>query len=193
MAQSRRLRAFIALRLNAQTLTAIASFVQALQEDGAGVGWVKRDNLHVTLRFLGGAVAAEQIARLAPTLAQIGAATPPFELDARGTGAFPNLERPRAVWIGLRSDALAPLAARVESAARECGFPPEPRPYAPHLTIGRVRNLHGWALLWRGLVDAADREFGRSRVDSILLYRSILGGAAPIYEELARYPLGVSV
>jgi len=184
-----KVRAFVAVQIDAGTVSAIENFVQLLQAHGDAVSWVKRDNLHVTLRFLGDAVAAEKIPRLDLELARIGAETPPFTLDAHGVGAFPNLERPRVIWVGLYNEALAPLAARVESAARESGFAPETRLYTPHLTIGRIRDLHRWAPLHDNLVRAAHCEFGSSKVDSMILYRSILGGT-PTYQELARYALG---
>jgi len=183
-----RLRAFVALRMNAATEAAIASLLRELQEFGGGVTWVRSANLHLTLRFLGGAVPAAMLAPLDRALIQIGATTPAFQVRACGTGAFPNLDRPRVVWIGLNGDPLMALAARVEAAARECGFAPEPRPYAAHLTIGRVRHLRGWAPIRELLAERANQEFGQSLVDSMILYQSVLGPGGSAYEEIARYP-----
>jgi 2'-5' RNA ligase len=187
-----RLRAFLAVPLDADAVSAIEDFVKLLQTQIAGVSWVKRDNLHVTLRFLGDAVAAEQILQLDHALGQIGTAIPRFTLEARGVGVFPNLERPRVVWIGLHSDVLASLARRVEDVARESGFPQEPRSYTPPLTIGRVRDRRQWVPLRDSLAQAAERDFGSSKVDSMMLYRSILGSGAATYQELARYSLGLA-
>jgi 2'-5' RNA ligase len=189
-----KLRAFVAIRLDPGVESAIEAFVQNLRENREydGVRWVTRANLHVTLRFLGVAVPAEMVVLLDAVLARIGAATRPFIVEARGTGAFPNWSRPRVVWIGLQSDSLIELAGRIAAAATECGFPSEPRPYSPHLTIGRVRGMLGGEPFREMIASATDREFGQSVVNSLILYRSILGARAANYEELARYPLGAS-
>jgi len=183
-----RLRAFVALRMNAATEAAIASFLQELRERGAGVAWVRSANLHLTLRFLGGAVPAAMIAPLDRALNRIAATTTVFPVRACGTGAFPNFDRPRVLWLGLLGAPLKELAGRVEAAARECGFAPEPRPFAPHLTIGRVRHLRGWAPLRELLAKHASQEFGESLVDSMILYESELRPGGSAHEVVARYP-----
>lgn len=185
-----KIRAFVALRLATEVEQAIDAFLASRQRPGTGINWVARDRLHLTLRFLGGAIDSNLIAPLGEALAQIGFETAPFVITARGTGAFPNLDRPRVLWVGLAGDELKPLAQRVEAAAVRCGFAPEPRPYSPHLTIARVRNIRGWRAVKRDLTAAADHDFGESRIDAMALYRSILGEGAATYRELARYALG---
>jgi 2'-5' RNA ligase len=185
-----RLRAFVAIRLENETLGAIENFVEYQRAQSKGVGWVKRGNLHVTLRFLGDSVAGGQILQLDQAISQIASETPRFDLQARGVGAFPNFTRPRTVWIGIHGDALAPLAARIEDSARDCAFVPDMRSYTPHLAIGRVRDPRQAASIRSALADATDCEFGSSSVDWIALYRSIVGAGPTVYEELARYKLG---
>jgi 2'-5' RNA ligase len=116
--------------------------------------------------------------------------TLPFGVGAHGTGAFPNLDRPRVVWVGLTGEGLVRLAERVEAAVVRLGFAPEGRPYSPHLTIGRVRDMRGWKAVRRVIAEAAERDFGTMQIESMMLYRSILGREAAEYEELARYRLG---
>jgi 2'-5' RNA ligase len=182
-------RAFVALRMSDAVEEAIAAFINKIAECASGVRWVRRTNLHLTLRFLGASVEPALLRTFGEDIAQIAAETSPFEVSAYGTGAFPGLVRPRVVWIGLMGGELVQLAQRIESAAVRCGFEPERRPYSPHLTIGRVRDLRGWGAVHRLLSDAAQREFGTSRVDSLILYRSVLGRDMATYEELARYSL----
>jgi 2'-5' RNA ligase len=183
-----RRRAFIAIRMSAETEAAIASFVRELQELGGGVSWTRSANLHLTLRFLGGAVPSAMLAPLALALTNIAGATRAFEIRAHGTGAFPKLDRANVVWIGLSGDQLMELAERIEAAVQECGFAPQSRPYAPHLTIGRVRNLRGWGPIRERLAERADYEFGCPVVDSMILYQSVLGRSGPTHEVIARYP-----
>jgi 2'-5' RNA ligase len=195
-----RVRAFIALRLDAAVEAAIAALVERLRarqndirqndipEDG--IRWVRRANFHLTLFFLGPAVPRERLASISEALGAIAEATPPFEIVARGVGVFPNPVRPRVIWVGLDGDELAALAARVAEAAVRCGFTPERRPYSPHLTIGRVRSLNSPGRLRRALSEVADSNFGVSRIERVIVYRSELGPQSSTYHELAAFPLG---
>ncbi len=185
-----RLRAFVALRLSIESEEAIASLISELRALGGNVSWTARTKLHLTLRFLGGAADAEMVRALDPALARITSTVHPFELRASGAGAFPNMRRPRVIWIGTAAEPVSTIAGRIETAAQACGFAPEPRPYSPHLTIGRVRDLRGWAAIRQRLEGAVERDFGISRIEAISLYRSHLDRDGATYEELARYRLG---
>jgi RNA 2',3'-cyclic 3'-phosphodiesterase len=184
-----KIRAFVALRMSAEVESAIIGFVDPLRELRSGVRWVRPRNLHLTLRFLGDGVDRNLLLPLDQILNQITAQTSPFMLRARGTGAFPNLDRPRTVWIGLVSEELIRLAQQVEGAAVQAGFVPERRPYTPHLTIGRVRDLHGWQPIRHMLRESPNQDFGAALISEMILYRSILGGEAAQYQALARYQL----
>jgi len=191
-----RVRAFIALRLDAAVDDAIAALIERMhapqndiREDG--IRWVRRANFHLTLFFLGPAVPRERLAPIGDALGAIAEMTAPFEIAARRVGVFPNPARPRVIWVGLAGDELAALAARVAEAAARCGFAPERRTYSPHLTIGRVRSLNSPARLRRALSEAADSNFGESRIERVMLYRSELGLQASTYHELAAFPLGL--
>jgi 2'-5' RNA ligase len=185
-----KLRAFVALRMAPAVEDELAAFIEKLRLDASGVRWVPRSNLHVTLRFLGGAVESAKIAALMPRLQNIAHRTQPFVLGVVGTGAFPNLARPRVVWVGLRAQELALLAEQIERAAVECGLARETRPYSPHLTIGRVRDLTGWKSVRGALAEAAAHDFGSCPITGIILYRSILGPTTSRYQELARFDFG---
>ena len=181
------MRAFVALRMNPEVEDALAGFVEEMRGLASGIRWVRRTNLHLTLRFLGDAIDPRRLAALRERLIEVAAQTAPFVIDARGTGAFPNLGRPRVIWAGLAGNELVRLAARVEDAAVEAGFTRERRPYSPHLTIGRVRDLRGWSAARRAIENAAGREFGSSTCESMVLYRSVLGPETSTYHELERF------
>jgi 2'-5' RNA ligase len=187
-----RVRAFVAIRMASAVEQAVIDFIASIRTSGKsnrdGVRWIGRDNLHVTLRFLGNRVAGSTLDRLDGALGEIATGTTCFDIDVPGIGVFPNLERPRVIWVGLKSTNLRMLAAQVEGAAVSAGLAPEKRSYTPHLTIGRIRDLTGWNELRRAIESAQDREFGRTRAESLILYRSILGRDSPTYEELGRYP-----
>jgi len=190
-----RVRAFIGLRLDGAVETAVEALVDRMRTPVDGIRWIPRANFHLTLFFLGPAVARERLTAIADALGPIAETTAPFEVAAHGVGVFPNPARPRVVWVGLDSSGpdggeLAGLAARVAAAAARCGFEPERRAYSPHLTIGRVRSLRSPGRLRRSLAEAADSSFGVSRIERLMLYRSETGPAGSTYHELAAFALG---
>ena len=183
-------RAFVAVRMSEQVEDSIARTIDELKHPDDGVRWVPRANLHITLKFLGPAVDSHRLQQLTAGLHQLATKTAVFELAAAGVGAFPNLEHPRAVWVGLHnveSGALAALAARLETVAAEYGFPRETRRWSGHLTIGRVGDRQIARKTRDALEAVRDREFGVSKIESMTLYRSNLGPEGARYEALATF------
>ena len=153
------------------------------------VKWVEPENLHVTLKFIGNVPAhllqkIEDIGRKAAAAAEKGS------LLARGVGAFPNLRRPRVIWVGLDGDvqALADVAAclnRELSAAHIAE--PENRPFTAHLTLGRVRRGARSPDLSGLVAELGDVELGVVPFDEFVLMRSHLRPSGPVYEVVARF------
>ena len=177
--EAKGVRAFVAIRMNEPVEESVAKTIDELKHPHDGVRWVPRANLHITLKFLGPAVDPHRLQRLTGGLRQLATKTAPFEVAAAGIGAFPDLEHPRAIWVGLRSvesGALAALAARLETVAaelriraREAAMERASDDRARRRSSDRSRNS-------RGVERAAqDREFGVSKIESITLYRSHLG------------------
>jgi len=188
--EARGVRAFVAVRMNEQVEESVAETNGDLKHPRDGVRWVPRANLHITLKFLGPAVDSHRLERLTAGLHQLATKTAPFEVAAAGVGAFPDLERPRTIWVGLHSvepGALAALAARLETVAADYGFEREKRRWSGHLTIGRVGDQPVAGKTRQALYAARDREFGVSRIESITLYRSHLGPDGSSYEALATF------
>ena len=106
----------------------------------SSIRWVPRDQLHVTLVFLGD-VHDEGVGQVLASL-EAPFALAPFRLDVRGSGVFPARGRPRALWLGFDRgrDELTALRALVAGRISSAGLPVEARPYAPHLTVGRFRD-----------------------------------------------------
>jgi RNA 2',3'-cyclic 3'-phosphodiesterase len=188
--EAKGVRAFVAVRMNELVEESVAKTVDELRHPHDGVRWVRRANLHITLKFLGPAVDPHRLQRLSGGLRQLAAKTAPFEVAAAGLGAFPGLENPRTIWVGLHnmdSGALAALAARLETVAAEYGFEREKRRWSGHLTIGRVGDRPIAAETRDALNAMREREFGVSRIESMTLYRSLLGRDGASYEALATF------
>ena len=182
-----KIRAFIAVRVSPEVERAIEDMIGELRAPNDGIKWVASTNLHLTLKFLGPAVPLEKVHRLQPELEQIAADTAAFELEAAGVGGFPDLKRPHVLWVGLRSDALKELAARIDDAASRCGFEREQRAFNGHLTIARLRRPHLHSATRARIEAAIKRDFGASTIREMTLYRSITTPAGSIYDALAEF------
>jgi RNA 2',3'-cyclic 3'-phosphodiesterase len=168
----------------------LAAEVERLRPQARDVAWVARDNLHLTLKFLGG-VEPDRLDTLAEALVAAVARHPGFDLVVRGLGAFPSRTRPRVLWAGVDAGgaALATLAAGIDDAIEPLGFAREARPFSAHVTLGRVREPRSDPRLAGALT--LDEVFGRQRVLRVSLMRSELSPRGARYTELAAAPLAL--
>lgn len=147
---------------------------------------VPAENWHFTLRFLG-STEPEVRERIVERLkaATCGA---PFGIRFKELGAFPNPGRARILWLGVDdgADRMIQLAAIAEGVARSVGFAAEAREFKPHLTLTRIDPPSSV----KTLITSKPRIDTRMTVDSVILYRSHLGGGPPRYEEVVRIELG---
>jgi 2'-5' RNA ligase len=136
------IRTFIAVPLNSEIRAEADNLTRKLQSLSRGIKWVKPQSMHLTLEFLGN-ITPEEVRKVFAAMDRLFA-SPPSLLNLRTTnlGAFPNLKRPRVLWIGLQGDglpALLNLQREVEENLAGEGFPKEERKFSPHLTLARVK------------------------------------------------------
>lgn len=174
------IRGFVAVDLDAPVLAAVQSLQRELARFSADVRWVRPEGMHVTLKFLG-SVAGARLEPIRGALREIGKRRGAFPVAAHGIGAFPSLRRPRVVWVGLRGEELAILADDVEAALAGLGFAAERRGFTPHVTLGRVNSLRGWAAVEECLEAHRDDDFGTSVIRGLALYRSELRAGGSLY------------
>lgn len=184
------LRTFIAIPVP-MTVTAFVADVQdRLKRTGASVRWVRPENVHLTLAFLGD-IDAGRTAAVAGQIDAVATDTVRFHLSAGGVGVFPDLRRARVLWVGLRGDIdrLAALKTRLDDALAEIGFRPERRPFRPHLTIGRPRRRlpPGDATRWMAELQSESTE--SFAVDRLAFYQSTLKPTGAVYTLLHSAPL----
>lgn len=180
-------RTFLALTLDAEPLRACSRLIAHLRYRVDGVRWIPADNLHVTLAFLGDVVARE-IPELCDAVAEVCARHHPFELGLAGMGAFPDLRRPRVLWIGV-DHGVTESARLEESLSRRLasfGYRRENRAYVPHLTIGRIKgNLRWKSSADKTLAELATWTGGTSEVMDVKVMSSELSPSGPKYRTLA--------
>lgn len=191
----RALRIFTAVNLSVASIRRIAELQQQLRGEQAPslrVRWVPPPNLHVTMKFYGD-LAPEQVEAACDAARRAAAQLRPFGLAARGIGVFPDAGRPRVLWVGLAEGAetCRDLARRLEDASDELGFPRDPRPFRPHLTIGRIKEGNAGVAEW--LAAHGDEDCLASTVEELVVYESRLQRAGAEYVAHARIPLGAPV
>ena len=188
------MRAFIALSLPHAIQDSLALLQQTLRGAGADVTWVAPRNLHVTMKFLG-EITEEQRQRVEALLRRVASQEAPFLLGLEGVGAFPSMTAPRVLWAGLSAgkDAVLRLARAIEREGAAVPLPKDERPFAAHVTLGRVRSPAHRQALARLLKDPAWQPPQPFRVTTLTLYQSLLRSAGPTYTALADIPLRADV
>ncbi len=175
-----KIRLFVAIDLPEEVKDLLAATAVQLGHHlpKRAVRWVHREQMHLTLRFLGDTAVA-QLPGLQQELTQLAAQHQPFRLRLSGVGAFPNQKRPRVVWVGLAGD-VAPLKllqSELEDRMVGLGWSREKRLFNPHLTLGRVKDA-GQARRLHWDVQVAEVKFG---VTAVQLVQSELRPSGAVY------------
>jgi 2'-5' RNA ligase len=150
--------------------------------------WVTPGNVHLTLNFLGD-VGASKLEDIKRAVAQTSGGATGFDLSLGELGAFPNLERPRVIWVGIRGDLnrLLALQKNLEQSISPLGIAPAARPFSPHLTLARIGDEVFAADKKRLGTAAAGTACGtdcRVPIRSVSLIRSQLKPGGPVYTVL---------
>jgi len=189
------LRTFLAIDLPSDMHKTIAQKQECLRRQLPHINWVKSENLHITLKFLGD-TPEMKINDLKQVVQQAVKNISPFVITVRGFGVFPDKRAPRTIWTGIDSDqsALENLASQVESSVISLDFPKENKPFRPHLTLARIKKDN------REIGQAIDKSgvltdpfiFGRLLVEQVTLFKSDLRPTGSVYTKLWAVPLGDS-
>ena len=187
------IRSFIAVELPDELKLELVK-LQAQLKSGtqSPVKWVDPDSIHLTLKFLGN-IAIDRIGEITQAMEEAARAVPPFHLEVKDLGAFPNLRRVQVAWVSISGevDKLGQLQQRIESNLARLGFAAESRPFTPHLTLARLRNQASLDERQRFGQLIADTKFeaGTIKVEAISLMRSQLTREGAIYSRISSVKL----
>ena len=184
------LRTFIAIELPAHIRASLEGITGRLQKAAAEVRWVKTADIHLTLKFLG-TIEEERIPELTASIEQCIAGIAPFTVSVGCLGAFPNEHNPQVIWIGAREESgrLSMMHKALESGLARMGFKEEKRPFAPHLTLGRLKSPRGKGAARQGIEDFKSADCGSYEVGSICLFKSDLKPGGAVYTLLKSFSL----
>jgi 2'-5' RNA ligase len=185
-----KMRSFVAIEIPEGLRQKLRELLRGLKSTGADVKWVRPEGMHLTLKFLGDAD-RETLESLSLSLGPVVEKFSPFEIQAQGVGGFPSFRSPRVIWAGLIEPrgVLSALQREIESTTAGFGFPPEGRPFNPHLTLGRVRSSEGKGALARTLEEKAAVDLGAFRPEHVTLFRSDLRAEGAVYTRIKEFHL----
>jgi 2'-5' RNA ligase len=177
-------RSFIALELRPEIQQELGRIQAELKKADADVKWVKPEGIHLTLRFLG-SVSLELIEEIKKLLDQLAKGHKPFALKISGLGAFPKVEHPRVIWVGIEQgkEQSLQLAKELEQGLIKHGFLPEKRSFKPHLTLGRVRSSRKREQL-KQLLQSVAVSNQSMQAETLVLFKSTLTPQGAIYQPL---------
>lgn len=182
------MRSFISMDITSKDLLdKIKSFQTNLKNSACPMKVVERENLHLTLKFLGeiGESSYKRIVEsLSPSLSEFSS----FEVSLKGTGFFPSISDLRVIWIGMDAPEIVYIQKDIDETLKTMGFK-EDRKFVPHLTVSRVKSSLNKKSLLNVLDEYKDYEFGGQQITSINFKKSTLTPQGPIYETLKEFKL----
>jgi len=189
----RSVRAFVAIELEAPCRKALARMIERLDDGSPGLRWVRPEQLHLTLRFLGD-IPELEAPEITDLLDELADSNDTFDIEVKGIGCFPAEGPERIIWAGLDEPdgRLARLQRDVAELFSGEGFKQEHRAFTPHITLARVKDRPPGGLDLRKRVSSVGGGFrgGISHVNEIVLFQSSLGRGGPKYLPLSRHILG---
>lgn len=182
-------RSFIAISLSAEIIRQLNQVLENLQArlPGVAIRWTQAQNIHVTIKFLGD-VSISNL-DLVKKIIQIEASRhSAFELSIGELGAFPTINRPQVLWVGVEApQELYAIQSGIENEAARLGYTPENRPFSPHLTLARTaRNATPEDVRKISSVLAGYKVgyLGALKVQELHLYKSDLQRSGAVYTRL---------
>jgi 2'-5' RNA ligase len=178
-------RAFIAIDLPESVKSFLSEAQAALKLYGFRVKWVRLQNIHLTLKFLGDTAIADSD-KIAEAMALAARNCPAVSLAAKGVGVFPDVRRPRVIWAGLNGqlEILANLQQTLDAHLADLGFPGETRAFKSHLTLGRVKGKIASAGIKAAIDKLKDFESGSFEINQLILFKSELRPTGAVYTKV---------
>jgi RNA 2',3'-cyclic 3'-phosphodiesterase len=186
-----RLRTFIAIDVNEAIRDRLVAMQEGLARAGSEVKWVERENLHVTLLFLG-EVDIRDTPDICRAVADVCREHAVFPMSIESIGCFPNARRPRVLWAGVGegSPEVCALHDALEPPLLDLGcYRKEERHYTPHITLGRVKSDRPTDRLALALAKQAAWKGGEVAVQEVHVMSSELTSQGPVYTVLSRAKL----
>jgi 2'-5' RNA ligase len=184
------IRSFLAFELPSQIREQIEEISRELRQSSLPVRWVRTENIHLTVIFLG-SVGEDIIDDIKEKVGVIAERFSAVKISLNGVGVFPNWRRPRVFWVGLDGEIenLSNLRNELQAELKALGFKPEKRAFRPHLTLGRFKSSleRDEELKW--ILDRFhDINSDAHYLSELILFKSDLKPGGPLYTRMAAWP-----
>jgi RNA 2',3'-cyclic 3'-phosphodiesterase len=177
------MRLFVGIAITSHIRSTIAAFIEELRPFAPQAKWVRVENIHLTLKFLG-EMEPSRVRAVQSALSTVRSAHL-VTLEFRGLGFFPSEKRSRIFWMGMESSPnLKTLAADIDQSLHKLGFALEERAFAPHLTLARFNAPSLAPKLAAATRENTGRSFGSFTTNKFHLVESKLKSTGAEYTTL---------
>jgi len=178
-------RAFIAIDLPESVKSFLSEAQETLKLYGFRVKWIRPQNIHLTLKFLGDTATAD-IDKIVEAMTLAARNRPVVSLTAKGIGVFPNVRRPRVIWAGLNGqlEILSGLQQTLDACLADLGFARERRAFKSHLTLGRVKGNIASGRMKAAIDKLKEFESESFEINQIILFKSELRPSGAVYTKV---------
>jgi len=187
-------RAFIAIELTDETIAFIQKIQEGLRSFGVKARWMRPENIHLTLKFLGD-INNEDVKKAGDAIISAARENASITLRAKGIGVFPGVKRPRVIWTGIagQTKELVNLQKILDGKLQTIGFSKEKRPFKGHLTIARIKKKIDAKRLIDAMKEYSGFESKAFMADEVVLFKSELKPSGAVYSRLMSTILTTSV
>ena len=188
--EDRLIRTFLCFPVPPEVKSKKNMLYSTLEDSPAKINWVKNDNLHLTLKFIGH-TRESYIPKIKDSLKGVICDQKPFQLSINGTGCFPKKERPRTLFLGIegRINIMKGLLVKIENQLEKLGFPKDHYDFSPHITLARIKYPQKYTpnidFFLKSSFDPIDLT-----LDRVQFFASELLPSGAIYTLLKTFPLG---
>ena len=185
------IRSFLAFELPADIKKVITAVSRRGRELPLDMRWVKRDNIHLTVVFMGN-VPEEKIQPIGESVKKVCTGTDPFDVSSGGLGFFGNRRHPRVLWMGLNGDVrpMGRFRDAIQKSLKPFGIKTERRTFRPHLTLGRFKKgARPWPHLDHMISEYADLKSQTCSLRELVLFKSDLTSGGAVYTKLDAWAL----
>ncbi len=156
---------------------------------GEPIKWVNPDHFHITLFFLG-KTKDEQIPSIINETEKVVSGSSSFDLTLKGCGVFPCISRPAVLWVGAeKNPVLEDLKLSLDKTLSDMGYVADNRPFKPHLTFGRIKEINNRQALNLYLEKFRNIPIGEVHISRLVFYESLLTPSGPVYYILKEFPM----
>ena len=192
MDAERNIRAFLAIVPPDDVLQALSRLQEKLKREISGkISWTRPQSQHLTLKFFGD-VSTEDAKNICAAVKNRIASGSSLNLKIEKLGVFPDARRPRVLWCGITGEVekLSVLRKQLDKDFADIGFPGEDRPFRAHLTLARIKDVHGLAGINEALIKHNAFAAGEFNCTELILFQSRLSPQGAVYTKLAEFTLG---